>query len=79
MPQSNHPQYVEDCQRLYKFIFPHDDSVNDRVEGGQLDLAWQTTVVRFRVSAPPLIETRPLCPIRGLGGFACRPHRNTGC
>jgi len=44
--QSNHPRYVADCQRLYGFIFPHDDSVNDRAEGGQLDLAWQTTNVR---------------------------------
>ena len=44
--QSNHPQYVDDCQRLYKFIFPHDDSVNDRTEGGKLDRAWQTTNVR---------------------------------
>ena len=43
--QSNHPRYVDDCRRLYDFIFPHDDSVNDRAEGGQLDLAWQTTNV----------------------------------
>ena len=41
-----------DCQRLYGFIFPHDDSVNDRAEGGQLDLAWQTTNVRAYMVMP---------------------------
>jgi hypothetical protein len=49
--QSNHPQYVDDCRRLYDFIFPHDDSVNDRAEGGKLDLAWQTTNVRIATVA----------------------------
>ena len=35
--QAGHNKYMEDMQRLTESSFDHDDSINDRVEGGQLE------------------------------------------
>ena len=45
VPQAYHVNYHTDCMRLYDFVFPHDDAVNDRAAGGKLETAWGATKV----------------------------------
>lgn len=43
--QACSPQYFADCQALFGGVFPHDDSVNNREEGGKLSCSWARTQV----------------------------------
>ncbi len=50
-------QYFADCQELFGCVYPHDDSVNNRENGGKLDQSW----VRTQVIASPPSHPKPGC------------------
>ena len=41
--QAGHARYIQDIQTLTNANFDHDDSINDRVEGGQLENGFFST------------------------------------
>lgn len=43
LPQACHAMYLEDCQAVFGKLFGHDDSINDRAPGLQLENGFQRT------------------------------------
>lgn len=46
--KASHAVYVEDVQRVTGNFFDHDDSINDRTQGSQLNHGFQATCDLWR-------------------------------